>query len=295
MSSSRKEFTRIRRAVALAGLGAVLAVPAAAGADPEVGPLDTPVTLSATPQRLDITAGLPCLPAPAATLGMTNTVDEPIFGDTTVRVDAPLTTSRGMFSSYLPARGTVTGPLTVRAPYRTTPGEYTVSLTSGRQQLTVPVHVSAPPARQPGDNLLRGAQAKGTSTYVTASTEFNPCGGTDGDRRWTQPTGWQSANSGSFPVYYTITLDEPETMNRVDLYTANSASARPHTHGVKDYDVQVLAADGQWQTVAQVRGNTVVKASSTFPAVRTTGVRIAVLASNNGDYARIAEVEAYLD
>ncbi|MFE9958098.1 discoidin domain-containing protein [Micromonospora sp. NPDC005299] len=285
----------MRRVIVVAALGGALAVPPAVAAATDDGRPTAPVTLSASPQRLDIVAGLPCLPAPKITLGMANTISEPSFGDAMLTAQAPLALSRGMFSSYLPVGRTVTAPLTVRAPHGTTPGEYTVSLTSGRSELTVPVHVSAPPPQQPGDNLLRGAQANGTSTYVTSSTEFNPCGGTDGDRRWTQATGWQSAGSGQFPVYYTVTLPEPETMNRIDLYTSNSTAAKPQTHGVRDYDVQVLTAGGEWQTVAQVRGNIVVKSTSSFPAVRTTGVRIAVLASNNADYARIAEVEAYLD
>ncbi|MGS2616278.1 discoidin domain-containing protein [Micromonospora sp. LZ34] len=285
----------MRRVVMVAALGGALAVPPAVSATTDDGRPTALVALSVSPQRLDIVAGLPCLPAPKLTLGMTNTVAEPIFGDTRLTADARLTLSRGMFSSYLPGGQTVTAPLVVRAPHGTAPGEYTLGLTSGRHRLSVPVHVSAPPPRQPGDNLLRGAEANGTSTYVTSSTEFNPCGGSDGDRRWTQSTGWQSAGSGQFPVYYTITLPEPETMTRIDLYTANSAAAKPHTHGVRDYDVQVLGAGGEWQTVAQVRGNTVVKSTSSFLPVRTTGVRIAVLASNNADYARIAEVEAFLD
>lgn len=78
-------------------------------------------------------------------------------------------------------------------------------------------------------------------------------------------------------------------MNRVELYT-NAAVT-----GLRDWDVRVMTTDNQWTTVAQVRGNTLAHATSTFPAIEALKVEIVGLDSNRHDYVRIAEVEAYYD
>ena len=248
-----------------------------------------PISLSATPDQQQVTAGLPCLPAPPITLGITNPRDEAVYADTFLRHDGPLVLSRGMFSSYIPPATEVTAPVRVSAPYDTALGRYEISLESDRESLRIPIDVVAPPEKGPGDNLILGEQADPSSTYVTSSVYFSPCGGVDGDRTWSHATAWNSANSGTFPATYTVTLPEPELMNRVELYT-NAAVT-----GLRDWDVRVMTPDDQWQTVAEVRGNTLAHVTSTFPAVEAVKVEIVGLDANRHDYVRIAEVEAYYD
>lgn len=246
----------------------------------------SPVTLSAEPGRQTVEAGRPCLPAPPIDLGMTNTTDSAVYADTFVTTRDPLRLSRGMFSSYLPAGRKATAPLSVGAAYGTEPGTYTVRLESGRQELRVPIEVVEPPEKVPGDNLLLGEQADPSSTYVTGYTMFNPCGAVDGDRSWST-SAWNSAGRGEFPDHYTVTLPEPERMNKVVVYTHA-------TVGMTDWDVRVRTTGG-WKTVAKVRDNTAASRTSTFAPVEATKVRIVAHDSVNHDYARIREVEAYLD
>ncbi|MQA78351.1 MAG: hypothetical protein GEV10_07715 [Streptosporangiales bacterium] len=247
----------------------------------------SPIELSATPDRQEILAGLPCLPAPPVTLGMTNTGDEAVYADTFLRADRPLELSRAMFSSYVPAGTTVTAPLTVEAPYGTEPGRYDVTLDSAGQDLVVPITVTAPPARAPGDNLLLGEQADPSSTYVTAETAFDPCGAVDGDHAWSTSAAWSSDTFGEFPDTYTVTLPEPAWMNRLDMYTHE-------TQGLSAWDVRVETSDGAWRTVAEVRGNTAAFVSSTFPDVEAAKVEIVALDSVDHGLSRIREIEAYL-
>ncbi|MQA78349.1 MAG: hypothetical protein GEV10_07705 [Streptosporangiales bacterium] len=245
----------------------------------------SPVTISATPGEQRVRAGLPCLPAPPVDLGLTNTTGDAVYADMFVTTDDPLQLSRGMFSSYLPAKTKATAPLSVGAAYGTKPGSYAVTLQSGGRHLRVPIEVVAPPVKSPGDNLLLGERADPSSTYVTGAQEFDPCGGVDGDRTWST-SAWNSASSGEFPDHYTVTLPKAAKMNRVDVYTHATA-------GMTDWDVRVLTSTG-WRTVAAVRDNSAASRGSTFAPVTATQVQIVGLDSVNHDYSRIREVEAYL-
>ncbi|TDE15054.1 discoidin domain-containing protein [Jiangella asiatica] len=265
----------------------------------EARPSAAPVELAVAPQQLEVLAGLPCLPHPAMNVSLTNQGAEPVFADSFLTADEPLELSRPSFSSYLPPGQEVSVPFVVTAPHGTAPGTYEVTgellqrLPRG-DTVTARVEVTAPPPKTPGSNVLLGERATPSSSYVTASTAFNPCGAVDGDRTWSHATAWNSANSGVFPSTYEVTLPEPRTMNRVDLYTSQSASSTPERHGLRDWDVEVLV-NGSWRTVAQVRGNTQLVVSSVFEPVETTALRVVALASNDGKYARIAELEAYYD
>lgn len=286
----------MRTPTMLAAVAAATALPLLVTQSEAAGPggPSSPVEIFVAPERVEVTAGRPCLPSPL-TLGMTNTGDEAVFADSFVRADAPLTLSRGMFSTQLPTGAEVTVPATVSAPHGTEPGEYELTLELAQESppqgptVRVPVDVTAP-AEGPGTNLLLGRAVSPSSTYFTASGSFWPCGGVDGDRTWSRETAWNSANRGDFPDVYTVTLPEPDRMNRIDLYT----STAPDRNGLRDWDVEVRTGDG-WATVAQVRGNTDRHVSSLFEPVEASAVRIVGMASNGGDYSRIAEVEAYFD
>jgi hypothetical protein len=133
-----------------------------------------------------------------------------------------------------------------------------------------------------------------------ASSEHLPvypaCGATDGDHdsaHWATTTGWNDGTRGLFPDWLQVTFSQPETVSRVDLYTLDSTRYPAARYGLRDWDVQVDSG-GQWTTVAQVRGNTAGLVSSAFAPVRTSGVRILALASNEGlTYSRVVELEVY--
>lgn len=235
-------------------------------------------------------------PVPCAVQGFQlqfgNAGDAAVYADAFIDAPAPLTVSRALVSSYLPAGYTLKVQIAVSAPKTTAPGAYTITVHAGDQQLSVPVQVEPAPVNDTGD-LVRYQQ-------VTASTENLPnypaCGAVDGDRdsgHWGTTTGWNDATKGTFPDWLQVTFDQPVPVGRVDLYTLDSAKYPANRYGLSAWDVE-LQVDGAWQTVAQVRDNTVGKVSSTFATQTATALRVLTLASNEGvTYSRVVELEAY--
>jgi hypothetical protein len=286
------------KALALAAVGVlalVTGVPETAGGStaPRRPPPAPSVTLSARPDQLDI-VGLPCLPG-TLTVGMANPGDEPVYADTFISAADPLEVSRGVFSSYVPAGTEVTAPVQVATARDTPPGDHEVVLQSGRAELRVPVSVLPLPPRGPGDNLALGERAEASSTHGS----FDVCGGVDGNRSsddWnstdrTRTTGWNDGTSRVFPDHYGVRFPEPTAVAHLDVYTLDSARYPASRHGLRDWDVQVQVG-GAWQTVAQVRGNTTGHVTSSFTPVTAEAVRIVTLASNDGSYSRVVELEA---
>jgi len=297
-------MTSSRRRSALVLISSVAATVAASTAFSVVGattgPADTveagsrpaPLAISAVPQRLDV-VGLPCFPGRLA-VSMTNTGKEPMYADLVVDPSGPLTLSRELFSSYLPAVDPdqpVTAPVEVRVPRTATPGSYEIELESDRSRLTVPVQVQPLPPKGAGSNLALGEQAAASSTHGN----FSLCGAVDGDadsEHWSTSTGWNDGTSRVFPDNYDVALAEPSTVDRVELYTLNSSRYSAASVGLRDWDVQ-LRSGGTWTTVAQVRGNTTGKVTSTFTPTTADAVRILARDSNDHNYSRIVELEIY--
>jgi hypothetical protein len=154
------------------------------------------------------------------------------------------------------------------------------------------------PEEGPGVNLALGEEAFASST----NGNFHVCGAVDGNRSsddWNNPdrsrtTGWNDGTSGVFPDTYGIRFPEPTTVGRVDVITLDSARYPAPRYGLRDWDVQVQV-DGQWQTVAQVRGNVTGTVSSTFPPAPAEAIQIVALASNDNSSSRIVELEAFTE
>ncbi|WP_051950897.1 discoidin domain-containing protein [Actinacidiphila yeochonensis] len=257
-------------------------------------------TASAAPKQ-SITLGtdtglVTVTPVPCAVQGFQlrfgNTGGSAVYADAFVAAPAPLTVSRPLVSSYLPPGYTLKVRVQVSAPRGTPPGDYTVTVHSGSASLAVPVHVTAPPVDSSGD-LLRYTRVSASSEKLPA---YPACGAFDGDRdsaHWGASTGWNDATKGAFPDWLQSTFDQPERVGRVDLYTLDSATYPAAKYGLSDWDVQLLA-DGGWQTVARVRGNTAGEAGSSFTPVTATALRVVTLAGNEGPtYSRVVELEAY--
>lgn len=249
----------------------------------------TPVALSASPDRLEIVP-LPCLTG-TIEAAMTNESAEPIYADAFITAERPLEASRAMISSYLPPGYTVTAPIELSAPRDAPPGEYELRVESGREAVSVPVTVAAPPQKGAGDNLALGEQATASSTHGN----FDVCGGVDGNRDsedWDVRTGWNDGTRSQFPDTYEVRLAEPAQVDRVELYTLDSSRYAAARYGLRDWDVRVLAG-GEWRTVAQVRGNTAGHVGSEFDALTAEAVRIVALGSNDNAYSRVVELEVY--
>lgn len=274
-----------------AGLGAVVAA-SLIGAS-SVPKATTDVQVGTDPQQLSV-VGLPCLPG-NLNLTMTNTGDEDRYADLTVTPTGPLQLSRELFSSWLPAvepDQPVSAPVEVRVPRDAQPGNYQITLEVDRSRLTVPVQVNPLPPKGPGDNLALGEQAAASSTHGN----FALCGAVDGDKdseHWDTLTGWNDGTRAVFPDNYDVALSQPATVNRVELYTLDSVKYPAATNGLRDWDVQVRTGTADWQTVAQVRGNTLGHVTSTFDPVQADAVRILCLDGNGHTYSRIVELEVY--
>ena len=250
------------------------------------------VAIGVAPETLNV-VGLPCFPG-LLNLTMTNTGTEDRYADLTLEPTGPLQLSRTLFSSWLPAVDPdqpVSAPVEVRVPRDTAPGNYQIDVEVDRSRVSVPVTVDPLPPKGPGDNLALGEQATASSTHGN----FTLCGAVDGDKdseHWDTLTGWNDGTRAAFPDTYDVALSAPATVNRVELYTLDSAKYPARLNGLRDWDVQAHVA-GAWQTVAQVRGNTAGHVTSTFTPVEADAVRILCLDGNDHTYSRIVELEVY--
>jgi hypothetical protein len=263
---------------------------AASSITPAAGEKPAPVQLFATPSAVSFVPR-PCLPG-KLTVGMRNASSAPVYADMFIEPETPLSVSRTVFSSYVPPGYETTVPLEVTAGRDTPPGDYGVVLRSGRAQYRVPVTVLPPPASA-GANRAYGERAVPSSTH----SSFSRCGAVDGNANsddWSTRTGWNDGTSRVFPDHYTVELAGPAAIGRVDVHTLDSTRYPASRFGLRDWDVQVRAA-GAWQTVAEVRGNAAGLVSSRFPPVTGDAVRVLALASNDANYSRIVELEAFAE
>ena len=150
-----------------------------------------------------------------------------------------------------------------------------------------------------GDTNVALASGGGAAA---ASSEFDPVlysaasaidGRADSERWGIEGGGWQDATAGAFPDWLEISFGGAKTIDRINVYTLNSASYPADTYGVKDYSVEYWTGE-QWLELAAVAGNTAGLIAHTFDPVTTEKVRLQFAAANGAnDYSRVVEVEVY--
>jgi F5/8 type C domain-containing protein len=179
-------------------------------------------------------------------------------------------------------------------PPDTAPGDYELQLDAQGNKLSVPVSVVELDDLDTGGNLALRRPVTASSTVTSGN--YPPCSVVDGDATsddWAGGNGWNDGTSRVWPDTIDIDLGGPQQVARVDLHTLNTERYPASSYGLRDWDVQVRV-DGQWQTVASVRGNTSGTVRSDFAAVTGDAIRISTLASNgNNDYSRITEIQAF--
>lgn len=281
-------------AASSAALLAMVVVPAAANASasghgrPHKPGLQ--VSVAADSPGLNIATGQ-CGGAPI-TVQLTNPGDEPVYADATLSAPDDLVLEREVISTYLPAGYTAKVPIPVTAPLGTDPGAYQVKVSAEKSTAQASVNVTAT-APDPNGNLARSA------SKITASSThagYPVCGAVDGDtdgEHWGTTTGWNDGNSTIWPDWFELQWDDPQTVSHISLHTLNNTKYPAARYGLKDWDIQTLT-DGEWKTIASVRGNTQGTVDTTFDPVRTNALRVLMLAGNGAnDYSRIVELEAY--
>jgi hypothetical protein len=225
-------------------------------------------------------------------IGMRSDARKARYATMNVEIDRPLTASRTMLTSYLPPGYEVRSKLLVTAPPGTGEGAYGLRLRTPSQTLKVPIEVVSVDRLDNGGNHALRRPVTASSQHANAN--YPACSIVDGDRSaggWAGGNGWNDATSRSWPDTVTIELGGARQIARVDLYTLDSERYPAARYGLRDWDVQARVA-GQWQSVAQVRGNTAGDVRSGFAPVTADAARIVALASNGAnDYTRIVEVE----
>ncbi|MDI6102136.1 hypothetical protein QLQ12_26305 [Actinoplanes sp. NEAU-A12] len=240
---------------------------------PPASPAPDPVHLAVDPKNLPITTGQ--CNARNLSVRLSNTSGQPVYADAHLSAPPALHLQRTLVSTWLSPGYTRAVPVRVSAATGTPAGTRLVRVSSGGQRVDVPVTVTAPATSAP----LTSRAARVTASSFRAVTPI--CGAADGD-----PVSlWADSTNRRWPDWHQLDWDVGITASRVDVVTLPAAQG-----GLRDWDVQVWA-DGAWQTVAAVRGNTAARVNSTFTPRVTKAVRILTLAGNGlGDQSRIVEV-----
>ena len=146
-----------------------------------------------------------------------------------------------------------------------------------------------------------GTTASASSTHSSGNfpVESVNNGETTSDNWGTSGGGWKDGTQSEFPDYLTLTFDQIRTLNKVMIYTLDSDTYPASTYGIKDYELQYLAPNGDpnsdddWVTYTTVTSNTQGVMTHYLFSVSTQAIRLKINDSNDGEWSRVIEFEAY--
>jgi len=146
-----------------------------------------------------------------------------------------------------------------------------------------------------------GTTASASSTHSSGNfpVESVNNGETTSDNWGTSGGGWKDGTQSEFPDYLTLTFDQIRTLNKVMIYTLDSDTYPASTYGIKDYELQYLAPNGDpnsdddWITYTTVTSNTQGVMTHYLFSVSTQAIRLKINDSNDGEWSRVIEFEAY--
>ena len=160
----------------------------------------------------------------------------------------------------------------------------TVTLTAGHERAPVPAEVTT--------DLVRMAVMSASSTHSGSDAAWANDGGTDSEVWLNGVGGWNDDTPGDFPDTLTATWDAPVRLGRVRVLTLDSKKSPAARTGLRDFDVEALV-DGDWRTVATVRGNAAGTVDRSFDPVTASALRIIARDANDHQYSRVIELEGY--
>lgn len=139
-----------------------------------------------------------------------------------------------------------------------------------------------------------GTTAAASSTAVGYNAADLLNGLTSSDAWGAAGGGWQDDTADVFPDTVTLTFSENKTIDKIKLYTLNSATQPSTSYGVKSFDIQYWDG-GAWNTLKSVTDNTVGYYTAEFEAVTTNQIQIVIndVNGNSPKYSRLIEIEAY--
>ena len=158
----------------------------------------------------------------------------------------------------------------------------------------------APPQESNFALAALGATATASSQLSTGFPVAAIIDGERAGRNWSAGGGWADASSGQYPDWVQVDFAGMKSIDHVVLFTVQDNWQSPveptdtttfSQYGVTDFNVQ--AWDGtQWQTVATVSGNNLVRRTVSFASVVTSKIRVNVTGSLAG-FSRITELQAW--
>jgi hypothetical protein len=177
-------------------------------------------------------------------------------------------------------RGTVTLRVTA-SPDEDVPGSHVVHLRAADAGADITVAVL--PATRLG--------TASASSYFPNHLASTVNDGITTSEDWESGQGWNDNTIDEFPDSVQVAFTDPAPVAGLDVHTLDSATFPAASYGARDLDAQVLS-DGQWRTVASVRGLTAGVWRPRFATVTATAVKIVVLAANDGHYSRVIELQS---
>jgi hypothetical protein len=141
----------------------------------------------------------------------------------------------------------------------------------------------------------------GTASASSTHDGFDVASTNNGDRNGT--TYWNDNNSNTFPDWLQIDFDQSRAITEIDVFGVQDSVGSPSAptlsmtstlYGLKDFLVQYW--DGAaWQTITggNITNNTHVWKQFTFPEIHTTKIRVYITATQDGEWSRVVEIEAW--
>jgi len=153
------------------------------------------------------------------------------------------------------------------------------------------------------ENVAHSSFETTPSASSTLSGDFNVESVNNGDTssdNWGSPGGgWMDGTQSTFPDYLTLTFDTIRTLHKVTIHTLDSDTDPASSYGIKDYELQYLTRGGNpdndddWQTHTTITDNSEGTITHYLSSISTQAIRLKINNSNDGQYSRIIEFEAY--
>lgn len=140
-----------------------------------------------------------------------------------------------------------------------------------------------------------GATATGTSTLDPALYPASSV--TDGNTSsalWGSGGGWSDATAGDFSDdRLEIDFGQSRLIDKVSVFTVDSALFPAESFGIRDFNLEYWDGAGWAALGAAVTGSTSALKTVYFDAVATSKIRLNVTDSNDHQYARVVEMQAF--
>jgi flagellar capping protein FliD len=146
-------------------------------------------------------------------------------------------------------------------------------------------------------NVALSSLGSTASASSTLSAQYLPSTAVNGDVTsvlWGAGGGWSDGTAANFADdWLEVDFGQARTIDKVNVYTVNSTAYPAGSYGLRDFALKYWNGSSWADLGAAVSGNMAGMRSISFTAVTIQKVRLYATASNDGQYARVVEMEAY--